>query len=145
MLSAVQRRFLDSRRVAHLATADAAAVPHVVPVCFAVEGASLYVTIDAKPKRGDPRALRRLRNLEARPVASLVADRYDDDWTRLAWVMVRGPVDILDSGAEHDRAQASLRARYPQYREMAIDALPVIALRIAVARGWGALASEGEG
>src|SRR6185437_11580644 len=46
-----ERRFLAACRVAHLATADASGAPHVVPVCFVLAGATLYVTIDAKPKR----------------------------------------------------------------------------------------------
>jgi|SRR5579872_4799481 len=138
LLSEDERRFLAAARVAHLATADRHARPHVVPVCFAIAGASLYVTIDEKPKRGA--RLKRLRNLEENPEVALVADRYDEDWTRLGWVMLRGRAEILLGGAEHDRAQALLRARYPQLAAMAIAALPVIAVRIAQARSWGRLA-----
>jgi PPOX class probable F420-dependent enzyme len=141
MLTQPQRGFLDSRRVGHLATADARAMPHVVPVCFAVIGAALYITIDQKPK-GDPRALKRLRNIAANPAAAFVADRYDEDWTRLGWVMIRGRAEILESGAEHERAQDLLRARYPQYRSMPIGDLPVIAIRIERASSWGDLSSD---
>jgi PPOX class probable F420-dependent enzyme len=132
------RRFLDGCRVGHLATADAGAAPHVVPVCFACTDTTLYVTIDAKPK-GNAAGLRRLRNIMANPRAAFVADRYDEDWTRLGWVMLRGAAEILDAGAEHDRAQALLRMRYPQYRGMALEALPVIALRVTRVTTWGAL------
>ena len=38
-------------RVARLATADAAGVPHLVPVVFAVDGDLVYSAVDAKPKR----------------------------------------------------------------------------------------------
>jgi len=138
MLSDEQRRFLQSRRVGHLATADAGAMPHVVPVCFAISENSLYITIDQKPK-GNPRALKRLRNLADNPWAALVADRYDEDWTRLGWVMLRGHAEILDNGAEHDAAQELLRARYPQYRQMQLAELPVIALRIDRVTSWGDL------
>ncbi len=92
------------------------------------EGA-LYITIDQKPK-GDPRALKRLRNIADNPSAALVADRYDEDWTRLGWVMLRGRAEILEDGAEHDMAQQLLRTRYPQYRRMQLAELPVIAIRI---------------
>jgi PPOX class probable F420-dependent enzyme len=141
MLTEPQRRFLNSRRVAHLATADGRAVPHVVPVCFAVGGDALYITIDRKPK-GNPRALKRLRNIAANPSAALVADRYDEDWTRLGWVMVRGRAEILEGGAEHERAQHLLRTRYRQYRTMAIGDLPVISIRIEQATSWGDLSVE---
>ncbi len=86
-----------------------------MPVCFALHENSLYITIDQKPK-GNPRSLKRLRNIAENPTVALVADRYDEDWTRLGWVMLRGRAEILDSGAEHDMAQDLLRARYPQYR-----------------------------
>lgn len=141
MLSEQQARFLASRRVGHLATADARAMPHLAPVCFVVSEGSLYITIDQKPK-GDPRALKRLKNIVENPVAAFVADRWDEDWTRLGWVMLRGPAEILASGAEHDRAQAQLRARYPQYRDMRLAELPVIAIRIERVTSWGDLSVE---
>jgi PPOX class probable F420-dependent enzyme len=141
MLSEQQARFLASLRVGHLATADARAVPHLVPVCFVVSEGALYITIDQKPK-GDPRALKRLRNIAENPLAAFVADRYDENWARLGWVMLRGPAEILAEGVEHDRAQALLRARYPQYRGMALDSLPVIAIRIARVTSWGNLSTD---
>src|ERR1700719_4002529 len=112
-----EARFLASRRVGHLATADGRAVPHLVPVCFAVTEGALYITIDQKPK-GDVGALKRLRNIIENPVAAFVADRWDEDWTRLGWVMLRGPAEILADGAEHHRAPALLPPRYTQYRGM---------------------------
>jgi PPOX class probable F420-dependent enzyme len=139
MLSEHQARFLDSRRVGHLATADAQGAPHLVPVCFVVSEGTLYITIDQKPK-GNPRGLKRLKNIIENPVAAFVADRYDDeDWARLGWVMLRGPAEILADGAEHDRAQVLLRLRYRQYRGMVLDDLPVIALRIERVTSWGNL------
>ena len=137
-LSDPQRRFLDAGRVGHLATADRAGVPHVVPVCYAVAGETVYITIDEKPKRRDA-PLKRVRNLMENPRFSLVVDRWDEDWTRLGWVMLRGSAEILDGGPEHDHAQVLLRERYPQYRTMALGELPVLALRIAGATGWGNL------
>ena len=138
MLSEQQARFLADIRVGHLATADARATPHLVPVCFVISEGALYITIDQKPK-GDVRALRRLKNIVENPVAAFIADRWDEDWTRLGWVMLRGPAEILADGAEHDRAQVLLRARYLQYRTMALADLPVIAIRIARVTSWGDL------
>jgi PPOX class probable F420-dependent enzyme len=138
MLSEHEARFLASRRVGHLATADGRAVPHLVPVCFAVSEGALYITIDQKPK-GDVGALKRLRNIIENPVAAFVADRWDEDWSRLGWVMLRGPAEILADGAEHDRAQALLRSRYRQYQGMELAGLPVIAIRIERVTSWGDL------
>ena len=140
MVSEAVGRFLASCRIAHLATADSDAVPHVVPVCFVLAGAALYTSIDEKPKRGPPARLQRLHNIAENPQAVVLADRYDEDWTRLAWVMLRGQAEILTQGAEHDQAQTLLRARYSQYTPMQIGTLPVIALRIARVTTWGDLA-----
>jgi PPOX class probable F420-dependent enzyme len=139
MLSAEQASFLASQRVGRLATADAGGTPHVVPVCFALGGDALYVTIDEKPKRASARPLKRLRNMMENPQAAFVADRYDEDWRALGWVMLRGRADILTDGPEHDRAQALLRERYVQYRAMQLEELPVIALRIERVTAWGNL------
>jgi PPOX class probable F420-dependent enzyme len=138
MLTDRQRAFLASQRVARLATADAAGRPHVVPICYALIRDEVYFTIDEKPKK-KPTALKRLANLRANPFAALVVDRYDEDWSRLGWVMVRGSARILESGAEHDQAQAALRQRYPQLAAMRIEDLPVVAVRIEHASSWGRL------
>jgi hypothetical protein len=34
-----------------IARADATGCPHVVPVCYALTGDTVYLTIDEKPKR----------------------------------------------------------------------------------------------
>ena len=138
VLSEAARGFCERSRVARLATADAKGVPHLVPVCYAVVGDSLYITIDEKPKRvGIP--LKRLRNIAENPEVAGTVDRWDEDWRRLAWVMLRGRAEILAAGDEHDQAQARLRERYPQYVAMDLAPLPVIALRIARVLAWGDL------
>ncbi len=139
MLSAGERRFLAHQRIAHLATADRRALPHVVPVCFAIADGTLYITIDEKPKRRSGTALKRLRNIAENPAVAVVVDRYDEDWAMLGWVMLRGQAEILLDGTEHQDAQALLRSRYPQLRAMQIAQYPVIAVRIERTTSWGNL------
>lgn len=132
------RRFLEARRVGHLATAAADGAPHVIPVCYALHDTGLYFVADAKPKRGPARALLRLRNLRANPRAAFVVDHWDEDWRRLAWVLVRGPAREVDA-AEHATAIARLRDRYRQYRSMALEdpkAYPVVRLDAEHVRWW---------
>lgn len=138
MLTDAQRRFLDTSRVAHLATASRDGVPHLVPVCFCIDGMSLFITVDEKPKRTDM-PLKRLRNIQQNPAVAVTADRWDEDWTRLAWVMLQGNAEILAAGPEHDTAQQWLRSRYQQYQAMNLSDLPVIAVRITRVLSWGAL------
>ncbi|HEV2551300.1 MAG TPA: TIGR03668 family PPOX class F420-dependent oxidoreductase [Stellaceae bacterium] len=143
MLSAAERRFLEAQRIVYLATADAQAVPHVVPVCFALGEKTLYVTIDEKPKRRGGPGLKRLRNIAENPRVAIIADHYDEDWAKLGWVMLRGRAEILVGGDEHARAQALLRARYRQLHAMNIAPHPVIAVRLERVTSWGDLAANG--
>ena len=141
MLTGAERQFLETRRVAHLATADGGCVPHVVAVCYALEGTAVYIAIDEKPKRQQKAPLKRLRNIAENPAVAFICDRYDDsDWSRLAWVMLRGRAEILEAGDEYAQAQRLLRQRYPQYNEMDLARHPLIAIRIERATSWGELA-----
>jgi PPOX class probable F420-dependent enzyme len=115
------RRFLEAHRVGHLATAGADGAPHVMPVCYALDEAGVYFVADEKPKRRPAREMKRLRNLGENPRAALVVDDYDDDWSRLAWVLVRGPARLVTEPRAHAAALALLRARYSAYRTMALD------------------------
>ena len=144
MLSERERRFLATRKLGYLATADSRALPHVVPVCFAIPDRTLYITIDEKPKRAAGAALKRVRNIAQNPNVAFVADRYDEDWTLLGWVMLRGRAEILAGGTEHDEAQALLRSRYPQLAAMQIAALAVIAVRVERVTSWGNLSVDGD-
>ena len=135
------RRFLEAHRVGHLATAGADGAPHVVPVCYALDDDAIYFVADAKPKRRPARALKRLVNLRANPRAALVVDDWDEDWTRLAWVLVRGPAAIVEDYGLHADALARLRARYPQYRAMSLDdpvAHPIVRIAPVSVTAWRA-------
>lgn len=140
-LSDAQRRFVEAQRVARLATVDTCHVPHLVPVCFALHESTVYVSIDEKPKAKAAATLQRIRNLRANSAVAMLVDRYEEDWSRLAWVMLRGRAEVLETGAEHDMAQDLLCKRYAQYRSMQLAPLPVIAMRIERSNGWGMLDS----
>jgi PPOX class probable F420-dependent enzyme len=130
----LSRRVAEAR-VGRLATADRDGRPHLVPVCFVLEGATLLSAVDQKPKRS--RDLRRLRNLRERPWATVLVDHYEEDWSRLWWVRMRGPAHVLGDGERADGALAALAAKYPQYRRDP-PAGPVIALEVAEWRSWRA-------
>jgi PPOX class probable F420-dependent enzyme len=133
------REFVERQRVAHLATADAAGAPHVVPICFTLLGDTLYIAIDEKPKT--TQRLRRLRNIAENPRIAIVMDHYeDDDWSRLGFVLLRASAHLLwPPGPEHDAAIAALRQKYPQYRDMALHERAVIAASITSVTAWGRL------
>jgi len=129
---------LRESRVARLGTADAAGQPLVVPVCYVFDGRACFSALDAKPKRVAAGALRRVRNIAANPRVSLVVDRWDEDWSKLAWVIVEGRGDLLTAGAERAAAVDLLREKYAQYRALGLDreAAPVIRITPARALAW---------
>ena len=119
----------EQARVARLATVGQDGRPHVVPICFVLEGDTLYTAVDEKPKR--TRALRRLRNIEQNPWVEVVIDHYEEDWTNLWWVRLRGRARIVEDA----RALALLAEKYPQYRETPPRG-PVIAVTIDERTEW---------
>lgn len=112
------RRFLASHSVARLATADARGQPHVIPFCYAFTGADFYFVVDEKPKKQTGKPLKRIRNILENPQVSLVIDDYADDWSQLAYVLVLGTAQLVDTDAEYVSALSLLRERYPQYHSM---------------------------
>src|SRR6476661_8166033 len=118
-VSPEQAAFLDQQRSGRLATVDPQGRPHAVPICYALLDGIVYTPIDEKPKTGDPRELRRIRNILANPNVCLVVDHYEDeDWAQLAWLQVRGVASLVEDAGERERAHVALRARYRQYRSM---------------------------
>lgn len=135
-LTPQQAERLYATPVGHLATADANGRPHVIPVCFAYDGEHIYSVLDAKPKRGSLTGLRRVRNILANPRVSLVIDHYDEDWTRLWYLLVQGRAELVEDGPEPPAAIARLREKYHQYREMPLDGNPVIRITPERVTGW---------
>jgi PPOX class probable F420-dependent enzyme len=135
---------LRGARVGRLGTA-AGGVPLVVPVCYALleDGETLRVVsaVDAKPKTS--RRLRRVRNLEQNPRATLLVDVWDEDWEKLRWVMVEGEARVLDSAdaavqGARDEALRALEQKYPQYHKLPLEPLetPVIVLVATRILAW---------
>jgi PPOX class probable F420-dependent enzyme len=121
-------------RVARLATADRTGIPHLVPCTFAIDGTGhIVIGIDSKPKT--TLDLRRLRNIAENPRVSLLADQYDDDWTRLWWARADGTAIIERDGAGHQARWRQLRSKYPQYDGQVLDG-PIIAVTATAWSGW---------
>ena len=129
-----QLELIAELRVARLATVTPAGAPHLVVVCYAFTDGRFVIAVDEKPKRGA--RLARLRNIEHEPRVSLLFDRYDDDWTQLAWVRIDGHATACETGNASPEALAALRQRYPQYEDMALEALPLIVIEPRTITAW---------
>ncbi|QWF85021.1 TIGR03668 family PPOX class F420-dependent oxidoreductase [Amycolatopsis sp. CA-230715] len=119
-------------RVARLATANAAGVPHLVPVTFAVRGDVIVFAVDHKPKRSTD--LRRLRNIAENPAVVFLADAYDEDWANLWWVRADGTASIVDEDARAEPV-SWLCEKYEQYREHPPEGA-VVRTEVTRWRGW---------
>ena len=136
-LGARSRKLLAEARVAHLATADQYARPHIVPIVFVWDAEHLFTPIDSKPKSVDDwRELRRVKNIEANGRVSVAVDEYAEDWASLIWVRVDGTAEILTSGSERDRAAHLLEKKYPQYEELPLGDAPIVRITIERASEW---------
>ena len=119
--------------VARLATVRPDGHPHIVPITFALDGDTVVTAIDHKPKT--TAALQRLRNIEARPVASVLIDHYEDDWSRLWWVRADGIPRIVPAGTAREHGIELLVEKYPHYRDSPPRG-PVIAVAVERWRSW---------
>jgi len=134
------RKKLKQARVARLATLDIKGGPHIVPVCFVYDGKAFYTAIDRKPKRVSPDRLVRMQNIRAISSVALLIDEYDEDWTRLWYVLIRGKAELIPNSARRERASAirKLRAKYPQYaRQMLGEDAPIIRITPDRTTCWG--------
>ncbi len=127
-------RLADECRVARLGTLAKDGQPHLVPVCYAFVDGDFAIAIDEKPKKAG--TLARVRNIERDPRVTLLIDRYDDDWTKLAWVRIEGRATVLQSGTDWPAALSALRSRYRPYETMALEDLPLLRIRPERVVSW---------
>src|SRR5579862_1707322 len=133
------REFIESQRIAHLATASSAGAPHNIPLCFWFDGARFYFVIDEKPKRASGTGIKRMRNIAENPRVALVFDHYEENWQQLAYVLIHGIARIVDDADEYARAIQQLRHKYSQYRAMMLTQgkNPLVRIEPERVHAWG--------
>jgi len=142
-LNEVEIAFVHRLRAGRLATSDEQGSPHLVPVCYAFDGARFYTPLDEKPKTVSDKRLRRVRNIEARHEASLLIDQYDDDWSQLGYILIHGYAELIQPEHEaHAHAINLLRMRYQQYRSMLLEQHPMIMITPDHIASWGPAVRE---
>jgi PPOX class probable F420-dependent enzyme len=116
-----------------------------VPVCFAYDGKVFYSAVDLKPKRVAPERLARLQHFRASSRVALLIDHYDEDWSRLWYILVRGKAKVIPNSAYKKRVEAirQLKAKYPQYAAgMLPDDAPIIRITPERITSWGQLSGS---
>lgn len=133
-----EQALISEQRIGHLATVGDNRQPAVVPVVYAFDGERFVTPLDGKPKRVALAKLRRVRDMRANPHVALVIDQYDEDWSRLAWVQVRGLASIATEGGIYTNGITLLGERYPQYATVALVGQPLIVITPSEIRSWRA-------
>ena len=147
-LSIDERAFLAAARRAVLVTIPRSGRPRPVPICFVLDeiDAVLFTPIDDKPKRDDdPRSLARVRDIERDPRVAVLVDRWDEDWTNLAWLRCSGAATIERAGTDLAPIIGALRAKYPQYAAHRLEIRPFIRIAIEQVTAWGLPAAGASG
>ena len=139
-MSPEERAFVADARIGRLATVDDYGRPHAVPICFALIDETLISPLDEKAQTVDPRALRRVQNIETNPHVAVIVDRYVEDWSQLCWIQVHGQASILEADAPtHSAAVDTLREKYDQYADHALEERPAIQIEPGSVSSWGDL------
>ena len=124
--------FVAWERVARVATAGAAGVPHVVPVCHVLAGGKVYF--------GSGDDARKVKNLRENPRVTVSVDLYSDHWGTLKGVMIQGRARLIERGPGFRRIRDLLYRKYPQYpRESAISPSDSVVVEVTPTRvfSWG--------
>ena len=123
------KTIINKAKVARLATVDIKCTPYLVPVVFVLDNDNDYyfIPIDEKTKRSRPENLKRVRNIQENPNVALLIDEYNEDWTKLYFVMIQGKGSILGGKKLEqneiplsEKAHKLLHSKYPQYQKISV-------------------------
>jgi PPOX class probable F420-dependent enzyme len=138
----VLEEFIERARVARLATVDYASKPYLVPVVFVFDGNHFFIPIDQKRKTVKPQRLKRIKNIQHNPNVALLIDKYNEDWTKLAFVMIQGKASIITSKTQGNiqlqEAYKKLTTKYRQYQKIGLGEMFIMIKPEKVA-SWGAV------
>jgi PPOX class probable F420-dependent enzyme len=141
-ITPVIEEFIERARVARLATVDYRSKPHLVPVVFVFDGNHFFIPIDKKRKTVKPQKLKRIKNIQDNPNVALLIDKYSEDWTKLAFVMIQGKASIITSKTQGNiqvqEAYKKLTTKYRQYQKIGLSEMCIIIKPEKVA-SWGAI------
>jgi PPOX class probable F420-dependent enzyme len=129
----VARRLVTEARVARLGTIDPDGSPNLVPFCYAMDGETIYTSVDHKPKEG--LRLRRVENLVRDPRVMVLIDHYEEEWPHVWWVRLRGTGRLVEDATEVERGNRLLAQKYAQYADDPPPG-PILAIEVSEWRGW---------
>jgi PPOX class probable F420-dependent enzyme len=123
------KTIINEAKVARLATVDIKCRPYLVPVVFVLDNDNdcYFIPIDEKTKRSKPENLKRVRNIQENPNVVLLIDEYNEDWTKLYFIMIQGKGSVLGGKKLEqnemqllEKAHILLHNKYPQYQNIGV-------------------------
>ena len=128
------KTIINRARVARLSSIDHEQMPHIVPVVFAFDGHCYYIPLDKKRKKTETiEKLKRVRNIQHNPNVALLIDEYNEDWSKLVFVMIQGKGYLIgkeekgNGNNKYDNKDSLLKEihkliyqKYPQYKNIGI-------------------------
>jgi inorganic pyrophosphatase len=130
--------FIANHRFAHLASVDSGERPHAIPIIYGFDGDKIYTPTEDTFRKTGPFQLARVRNILTNHRVFLVVDDYDDDWSKLAWVQVRGNAIVKTNGQDYEKGIDLLTLKYPQYKNEHLNGKPLIIITPQKINGWRA-------
>lgn len=135
--------------VARLATLNTDGSPHQIPIVFTWHDGCFWSPIDGKPKQ--KAQLKRVQNVIANPTASLLIDRYDDNWAQLWWIRADLEITVVrlhEADPETleiaRQAERKLEEKYRQYETTPVLRFPetILSMRPTALTSWCAAEVE---
>jgi len=124
------KSLIDIARVARLATVDSENKPYLVPVVFVFDGKYFYLPLDKKTKKDKPERLKRVKNIQRNPNVTLLIDEYNEDWSKLHFIMIHGRARVIGKKSQHgqllEKAHKLLYKKYCQYKKIGIGDLCIM-------------------
>lgn len=105
-LNKAERNFVETARVARLATVNPKGVPHNIPICPLLDRGKIYFGTAAKA--------RKVHNLKTHPNVALAFDDYTEAWAHLRGIMIQGKAQVVDR-RRFLALRKKIYAKYPQY------------------------------
>ena len=102
----VIQKIINRARVARLSTIDyQKQIPHIVPVVFVFDGDHYFIPLDDKRKKETVEKLKRVKNIQHCPNAALLIDEYNEDWSKLVFVMIQGKAYLIREEEDEDKVE----------------------------------------
>ena len=133
-------KLIKNSNIGYLATASSNLQPYATPVVFILQNENVYVPLDQKPKTVSISELKRVKNIQENPKVCFLVHHYDEEWTKLWFVMITGYATLVNATSETLKAKLKtihnkFLSKYSQYNKISVGNF-YIRIRIAKTTHW---------